>query len=60
MNCTELHYCAGVPLARLEGCIVFTLMLTECRTLELVPGTLQHHENFNLRGYSSLPIRLSA
>jgi cytochrome P450 len=53
------HYCAGAPLARLEGRIAFTLMLTACRTLELAPGALRHHENFNLRGYSHLPIRLS-
>jgi pimeloyl-[acyl-carrier protein] synthase len=53
------HYCAGAPLARLEGHIAFTLMLTACRTLELAPGALRHHENFNLRGYSHLPIRLS-
>jgi cytochrome P450 len=54
------HYCAGAPLARLEGRIAFILMRTECRPLELAPGALRHHENLNLRGYSNLPIRLSA
>jgi cytochrome P450 len=54
------HYCAGAPLARLEGRIAFTSLLTACQTLELATGELRHHENFNLRGYSNLPIRLSA
>ena len=54
------HYCAGAPLARLEGCITFTTLLAECKTIELVTTELRHHENFNLRGYSNLPIRLSA
>jgi cytochrome P450 len=53
------HYCAGAPLARLEARIAFTSLLTVCRTLELAPTELRHHENFNLRGYSQLPIRLS-
>jgi cytochrome P450 len=54
------HYCAGAPLARLEGHIAFTILLTEIQTLELTPAELRHHENFNLRGFSNLPIRLSA
>ena len=53
------HYCAGAPLARLEAHIAFTTLFTACRTLELATTELRHHENFNLRGYSQLPIRLS-
>jgi pimeloyl-[acyl-carrier protein] synthase len=53
------HYCAGAPLARLEGRIAFTLILKDCPTLELATTELRHHENFNLRGCSNLPIRLS-
>jgi cytochrome P450 len=53
------HYCAGAPLARLEARMAFTTLLTTCRTLELATTELRHHENFNLRGYSQLPIRLS-
>jgi cytochrome P450 len=54
------HYCAGAPLARLEGRLAFSTLLTACQTLELATTDLQHHENFNLRGYSTLPIRLSS
>jgi pimeloyl-[acyl-carrier protein] synthase len=53
------HYCAGAPLARLEGRIAFTIILKDCPTLELATTELRHHENFNLRGYSNLPIRRS-
>ena len=54
------HYCAGAPLAHLEGQITFRILLAECRTLELATADMRHHENFNLRGYSRLPLRLSA
>jgi hypothetical protein len=39
--------------------MAFTTLFTACRTLELATTELRHHENFNLRGYSQLPIRLS-
>ncbi len=54
------HYCAGAPLARLEGLLAIRALLTTCQTLELTTTDLKHHENFNLRGYQTLPIRLSA
>jgi cytochrome P450 len=54
------HYCVGAPLTRLEGCIAFTTLLTECQTIALTTTELRHHENFNLRGYCNLPIHLIA
>jgi hypothetical protein len=39
--------------------MAFTTLLAECQTLELATTELRHHENFNLRGFSQLPIRLS-
>jgi len=53
------HYCVGAPLARLEGRLAFGALLTTCQTLELATTDLYHHENFNLRGYRTLPLRLS-
>ena len=33
---------------------------TELRTLELMPVDVRHRENFNMRCYQNLPIRLAA
>ncbi len=54
------HYCAGSPLARLEGHLAFRTLLKECQSLELAAKDFKHHENFNLRGFEKIPIRLSA
>jgi len=54
------HHCVGAELARLEARIAFTCLFTELKTLELLPADLRHRENFNMRCYESLPIRLSA
>lgn len=53
------HYCVGAPLARLEALLTFRSLLATCRKLELATTDIKHHENFNLRGYQTLPIRLS-
>ena len=53
------HYCVGAPLVRLEAFLTFKALLTMCQALELASTDLKHHENFNLRGYQTLPIRLS-
>ena len=53
------HYCVGSSLARLKGRLVFGALLKTCQTLELTTTDLRHHENFNLRGYRTLPMRLS-
>lgn len=54
------HHCVGSELARLEARMAFTTLLTELRTLELLPADLRHRENFNMRCYQTLPVRLSA
>jgi pimeloyl-[acyl-carrier protein] synthase len=54
------HHCVGAELALFEGRMAFTTLFTELETLELVPTELRHRENFNMRCYETLPIRLSA
>ena len=54
------HHCVGAELARVEAHIAFRILLTELKTLELAPVDLRHRENFNMRCYHTLPIRLSA
>ena len=54
------HHCVGAELARLEARIAFTILLTELKVLELLPVELRHRENFNMRCYEHLPIRVSA
>jgi len=54
------HHCVGSELARLEARMAFTILLTELKTLELLPVDLRHRENFNMRCYQTLPVRLSA
>jgi cytochrome P450 len=54
------HHCVGAELARLEARIAFTILFTELEALELLSTELRHRENFNMRCYQSLPIRLSA
>ena len=54
------HHCVGAELARVEAHIAFRILLTELNTLEFLPVDLRHRENFNMRCYQNLPIRLSA
>ena len=54
------HHCVGAELARLEGRLAFTILLTELKVLELLPAERRHRENFNMRCFEALPIRLSA
>ena len=44
----------------MEAQIAFKILLTELKTLELLPVDLRHRENFNMRCYQNLPVRLSA
>jgi cytochrome P450 len=54
------HHCVGAELARVEAQLVFKILLTELRTLELLPVELRHRENFNMRCYQHLPMRVSS
>jgi cytochrome P450 len=53
-----IHICLGAPLARLEGEIAFTTLLTRCPNLRLncPREAVQWRGGFNLRGLLSLPI----
>ena len=54
------HHCVGAELARLEARLAFTILFTELETLELLPVELSHRENFNMRCYQTLPVRVAA
>jgi hypothetical protein len=54
------HHCVGSELARLEARLAFTILLTELGTLELLPAVLRHRENFNMRCFQTLLVRLTA
>lgn len=51
------HFCVGAHLARLEGRLAFEALLAEGPAIEPADPAPRHHENFNMRGYRSLPIR---
>jgi cytochrome P450 len=50
------HFCFGAPLARMEGAIAFSKLLTRLRDLRLGAPTVQWRPNLGLRGLSSLPV----
>lgn len=56
---TGIHGCAGQMIARLEGEIVLKALASRVEKLELI-GEPQLHFNNTVRGYSSLPIRITA
>jgi pimeloyl-[acyl-carrier protein] synthase len=51
------HFCFGAALARIEGQIVFELMLRRLPNWSLDPGPLVWRSNLGLRGLTKLPIR---
>ncbi len=54
------HFCVGAQLARLEAQTMFAAMLARFRHIELdASAKLTHRENFNVRCFEKLPVRLS-
>jgi cytochrome P450 len=52
-----VHFCLGLPLARLEGELAFTQLAN--RQLELATERPVYKENLTLRGLAELPVRIS-
>jgi pimeloyl-[acyl-carrier protein] synthase len=51
------HFCFGASLARIEVPIALGALLRRLKNLELATEDFAWHENFGLRGLSSLPVR---
>ncbi len=56
---TGIHGCAGQMIARLEGEIVMKTLATHVAKIELT-GEPKLHFNNTVRGYSSLPLRVTS
>jgi cytochrome P450 len=50
------HFCLGAPLARLEGRIVFEMLLRRLPGLRLAGPAPVYRQNFNLRGLEALEV----
>jgi 4-methoxybenzoate monooxygenase (O-demethylating) len=56
---TGIHGCAGQMIARMEAEIVLRALVSQVERIELI-GEPELHFNNTVRGYSSLPLRLTA
>lgn len=54
-----IHYCLGAPLARLEGKIALTTLLSETSTVRLAGEEPVYREGMVSRGLVSLPVELA-
>jgi hypothetical protein len=54
------HFCFGAPLARMEGQIAFTALLTRLKDIALPPQNLIWRENLGLRGLKALTVNFRA
>ena len=55
-----IHHCLGAPLARLEGRIVFEMLLERFSSIELPGHRPRFRKSIVLRGLQSLPVRCAA
>lgn len=56
---TGIHGCAGQMIARLEGEIVLTALAKRVKSFELAGKPVMHYNN-SVRGYTSMPVRITA
>jgi len=54
-----IHYCLGAALARLEGQVCFSRLLTRFEEIELGDGGITHRDTITLRGLTRLPVTLT-
>jgi cytochrome P450 len=54
-----IHYCLGAALARIEGQVCFSRLLTRFKKVELGEGQVVHRDSITLRGLTRLPVELT-
>jgi cytochrome P450 len=54
-----IHYCLGAALARLEGQVCFSRLLSRFRDVQLADPGIAHRDSITLRGLTRLPVALT-
>jgi cytochrome P450 len=55
-----IHYCLGAALARLEGQVFFSRLLSRFASIELAVDDVAYRDSITLRGLVRLPVRVRA
>ena len=55
-----IHYCLGAALARLEGQVFFSQLLSRFASVELTDDDIAYRDSITLRGLVRLPVRVRA